>query len=108
MIAADQQHALSPGFLALLKTPHHCRATIKIAPTLEVCYGNAKLVADRLEQIAQIQLLDSYLDINVETVPNTERRIVPVRLIAQIIEPAIDLIINIVAIYSLKANRFAS
>jgi hypothetical protein len=91
----------------LLEAPHHRGTAVEIAPALEVGNRDVKLPAHRLEQIAQIQLLRRDLQVNVEIFPKTDWSVVLVRVVAEMADPAFDLLGDVVGIELLDDNGCA-
>src|SRR5262249_29479549 len=59
--------------LVCCEPPHHRGAAVQIAPPLEVSDGDVKFATRGLEQIAQIELLDRGLDIDIKVIPEAKR-----------------------------------
>ena len=55
--------------LMLLKSAHHRRTAVDVAPSLEVRDWDMSLVTLWIEQVTQIELLDCDLNVDVEAVP---------------------------------------
>ena len=92
MVAAQQQDALLASCMPISEATHHRRAGVEVAPTLEVGDRDVQLLAHRLEQVAQVELLGCDLDIDVEVVPHADRQVAFVGVIDEVIEQALGLV----------------
>ena len=66
--------------------------------------GMLKLLAHRLEQVAQAELLGRHLDIDVEVVPQADRQVFLVGVVDELIDQALDFVGNVAGVDLLQTN----
>ena len=75
-IEQDAQLALG---LFLCEALHEAAADIEVGPAADIGDRHAKFFAGFREQIFQVRFLGRHLDIDIQIVPETERRVVVLR-----------------------------
>ena len=93
--------------LVLAEPLHHGGTAVEVRPALEVGDGDEEFRTDRREQISQVELFDSNLDIDIEIVPKADRDVVLVGVVQEVIDPSLSLGFDVGVVESLNADGLA-